>query len=244
MPPAHRPPSSLPRSYPRVLHRPPPTYRTAGGSTAAGAIGAGTSGALASEWGAASGPACAQRAVTGLAATEHAVTGRAAYRCAADRRAADGRAADGRSPDGRAAALRAVSARATAVQATAVCAIARRTAAIVIAASTCLTLAAAPAKAASDWQLVGRLGKAQYIVVPESHARDRAYYERVIAEACPDRGTCFLRFFTNTQAAPLGLPLPDAIQNEATLIFSRSAKMAAEELRWSCRLQVPEGSCF
>lgn len=104
--------------------------------------------------------------------------------------------------------------------------------------------AQAPSIAAQEWQHAGRLGKAQYIVVPAAHAREMGYYRRVIEQACADDGACFLRFFTNTHGAPVEVPLPDAIEREATVIFSRSDKRGAEDFRWSCRLQMPEGNCF
>ncbi len=95
------------------------------------------------------------------------------------------------------------------------------------------------------WQAVGRMGLVQYVIVPESQARDAAYYQTIIRESCPPAGTCFLRFFTNSQNVPAELPLPDAIQHEATALYQRSAKRGdAEYFRFSCRLQVGGSDCF
>lgn len=99
---------------------------------------------------------------------------------------------------------------------------------------------------AADWQIAGRLGLATFIVVPTASAADTAYYDRAIATLCPAEASCWLRFFTNTTGATLGLPLPEAIEREPTAIFQRSAKNGGKAMfRWSCRLQVPGGGdCF
>jgi hypothetical protein len=108
-----------------------------------------------------------------------------------------------------------------------------------------LALAASTVGAADapPWQHAGRLGLVQYLVVPVALASDRKLYERAVIEICPERGTCFLRFFTNSTGAAITLPLPDAIAHEPTVIFQRSDKRAAEDFRWSCRLKLP-GNCF
>jgi len=96
---------------------------------------------------------------------------------------------------------------------------------------------------ATPWQLAGRMGSAQFIIVPEAQARDPAYYARVIAQACPQGESCFLRFFTNSHDLPLGLPLADPIYAEQTAMFSRSMKAQREVFEFSCRMGLPE-ECF
>jgi len=95
----------------------------------------------------------------------------------------------------------------------------------------------------TPWQLAGRMGSAQFIIVPEAQARDPAYYARVIAQACPKGESCFLRFFTNSHDLPLGLPLADPIYAEQTAMFSRSMKAQREVFEFSCRMGLPE-ECF
>lgn len=105
---------------------------------------------------------------------------------------------------------------------------------------------APPVRAGPDgpWPLAGQQGLVRAVIVPQEQARDRAAYVRQIQRLCePDR-TCFLNFYTNSTEAPLAMPLPDAIGNEATAIFRRSAKRGAETFRWSCRLQIPNEECF
>jgi len=94
------------------------------------------------------------------------------------------------------------------------------------------------------WTVVGATGVVRYVIVPTAQARDRAAYERQIQQLCSPQLSCFLNFFTNSSGAPLALPLPDAIEKEATAVFRRSTKQGAEMLRWSCRLQLAEGDCF
>lgn len=102
------------------------------------------------------------------------------------------------------------------------------------------------APAAADWQIAGRLGLATFVVVPTTAAADEAYYQRAIAALCPAEASCWLRFFTNSTGAALGLPLPEAIEREPTAIFQRSAKAGGRTMfRWSCRVQVASAvDCF
>ena len=57
--------------------------------------------------------------------------------------------------------------------------------------------AAEPLPRGSDWQVAGRLGLLQFVVVSESKAKDRDFYDAIIKTLCDPGGTCFLRFFTN-----------------------------------------------
>jgi hypothetical protein len=110
-----------------------------------------------------------------------------------------------------------------------------------------LAACAAPALHAAPsepWPVAGQQGLVRFVIAPRDQARDRAAYDQQIQLLCePDR-TCFLNFFTNSTGAPLAVPLPDAIDHEATAVFRRSAKRGAETFRWSCRLQIPQEDCF
>jgi hypothetical protein len=111
----------------------------------------------------------------------------------------------------------------------------------ILAACTAPALQAAPGE---PWPVAGQQGLVRFVIAPQDQARDRAAYDRQIQWLCePDR-TCFLNFYTNSTAAPLAVPLPDAIDHEATAVFRRSAKRGAETFRWSCRLQIPQEDCF
>lgn len=93
------------------------------------------------------------------------------------------------------------------------------------------------------WELVGRQGLMQVVIVPAAKATDRAAYEAQIARLCPGDRTCFVNFFTNPTGAPVALPLPDAVAEEATARFRRSTKNGAELFQWSCRMKLG-GECF
>jgi hypothetical protein len=95
-----------------------------------------------------------------------------------------------------------------------------------------------------DWQVAGRLGLMQFIVVPEASARDGRYHRAIVDELCDREDTCFLRFFTNSTGAQMAFPLPDAIMNEPTVMFQRSAKHRREQFQWACRLDMADGNCF
>jgi hypothetical protein len=104
--------------------------------------------------------------------------------------------------------------------------------------------AAALAEPADTWPVAGQQGIIRFVIVPVDSARDRAAYARQIELLCPPGQSCFLNFYTNSSGALLAVPLPDAIDREATVVFRRSLKQGAELLRWSCRLQVVTDDCF
>ena len=116
-----------------------------------------------------------------------------------------------------------------------------RRSALVLAA---LLAAAGAPRAAEGWQLAGQQGIMRYVIVPTELARDREAYARQIEQLCAAGQSCFLNFYTNSSGAPVGLPLPDAIDHEATAVFRRSVKQGGEMLRWSCRLQINPDDCF
>ena len=95
-----------------------------------------------------------------------------------------------------------------------------------------------------DWQVAGRLGLLQFVVVSESRAKDREFYDSIVKSLCEPDTTCFLRFFTNSKKAPVKLPLPDAILAEPTAMFQRSAKQGNAVFQWSCRTGLAAGNCF
>jgi hypothetical protein len=94
------------------------------------------------------------------------------------------------------------------------------------------------------WPLAGQQGILRFVIVPTELARDRAAYAQQIDILCAPGQSCFLNFYTNTTGAALAVPLPDVIDQEATAVFRRSMKQAAELMRWSCRLQLAPADCF
>jgi hypothetical protein len=111
---------------------------------------------------------------------------------------------------------------------------------------TLLAVCASSCAANSDapWAVAGQQGLVRFIIVPQAAARERDAYEAQIKKLCePDR-TCFLNFYTNSKNAAVSVPLPDAIEQEATATFRRSSKQGAERFQWSCRLKVTTDPCF
>jgi hypothetical protein len=116
---------------------------------------------------------------------------------------------------------------------------------LLLGASTAHAVAAAEAPpGGTDWQVAGRMGLLQFVVVAESRARDREFYDSIVKSLCAPDTTCFLRFFTNSKRAPVELPLPDAILAEPTATFQRSAKQGNAVFQWSCRTGLAAGNCF
>jgi hypothetical protein len=101
-----------------------------------------------------------------------------------------------------------------------------------------------PLAAGAAWEVAGRQGLIQVVIVPQAQARDREAYARQVALLCQPQLTCFINFFSNSTGAPLSVPLPDAIAKEPTALFRRSTKQGAELFRWSCRMGSDEGNCF
>jgi hypothetical protein len=94
------------------------------------------------------------------------------------------------------------------------------------------------------WQVAGHQGKVLLVIVPASQAGDAAAYARQVAALCQGEDTCFVNFYTNSTGAAVALPLPDAIDHEATAVFRRSAKRGSATFRWSCRMQIEPATCF
>lgn len=98
--------------------------------------------------------------------------------------------------------------------------------------------------APEPWTVAGRQGVILQVIVPLERAKDRDAYRQQIEILCQGKETCFVNFYTNSSGAPLAIPLPDVISNEATATQRRSAKRGSEVFRWSCRLALPEPDCF
>jgi hypothetical protein len=94
------------------------------------------------------------------------------------------------------------------------------------------------------WTLAGQQGLVRFVIVPLALAREQAAYEKQIKQLCEPERTCFLNFYTNSTKAALVLPLPDAIDKEATAVYRRSSKQGAERFQWSCRLKINNDPCF
>lgn len=110
-----------------------------------------------------------------------------------------------------------------------------------LATATTATALAAPEAA---WTVAGQQGLVRFVIVPVEAARDRGAYTRQIAQLCEPGRTCFLNFYTNSTGTPVELPLPDAIDKEATAVFRRSEKQRAERFQWSCRMSMSTEPCF
>jgi len=105
--------------------------------------------------------------------------------------------------------------------------------------------AASSASAADGWTLAGQQGVVRFVIVPAEQAADQQTYDRAITSLCEPEHTCFLNFYTNSTGAPLAMPLPDAIANEATATYRRSMKNGVQLFRWSCRMKIaPAEGCF
>ncbi len=100
------------------------------------------------------------------------------------------------------------------------------------------------AAAPEPWPVAGQQGLVQLVIVPASMARERGAYAQQVPLLCSPERTCFLNFYTNSTDAVLAVPLPDAIDREATATYRRSAKQGAERFMWSCRMQVTAEPCF
>lgn len=116
----------------------------------------------------------------------------------------------------------------------------RATAAFLLA--TCMPWALAAD--ATPWVVAGRQGIIRLVIVPTAQAQDLAAYESQIAALCKGQETCFINFFTNSKNVEVAVPLPDAIDKEATAVLRRSAKQGVNSFRWSCRLNRPDPNCF
>lgn len=114
-----------------------------------------------------------------------------------------------------------------------------------LAAATVFALAAAPAAGdETRWQVVGHQGLVQIVIMPTDEARNQGLYETAVLALCEPERTCFINFFVNPAGVKPELPLPEAIANEATATYRRSAKNGVTIFMWSCRLKIPDRECF
>ena len=113
-----------------------------------------------------------------------------------------------------------------------------------LALSVVATLFAGTARADEAWPVAGQQGLVRFVIVPAAQAKEADAYERQVKLLCEPERTCFLNFYTNSGGAAVAVPLPDAIANEATATYRRSAKQGAERFLWSCRMKMPQPECF
>jgi hypothetical protein len=106
------------------------------------------------------------------------------------------------------------------------------------------TVLAGTAHADEAWPVAGQQGLVRFVIVPVAQASDTEAYARQVKLLCEPERTCFLNFYTNASGVAVAMPLPDAIANEATATYRRSAKQGAERFLWSCRLKMPQPECF
>ncbi len=111
---------------------------------------------------------------------------------------------------------------------------------LLLASATALAQDPAPA----PWQVAGRQGLMLLVIVPAEQASDTSAYQAQLKQLCPGERTCFVNFYTNSSSVEASVPLPDAIDREATATFRRSVKQGAESFRWACRLQLAVPNCF
>lgn len=102
----------------------------------------------------------------------------------------------------------------------------------------------AAAQTGQGWQMAGRLGMMQLVVVEDARVADEATYVDAVKALCAPEQTCFVRFYANPQKLPLTVPLPDAIAGAPTAFYSRSAKQSNATFQWSCRVRNDPGRCF
>jgi hypothetical protein len=106
-------------------------------------------------------------------------------------------------------------------------------------------LAAAGAGAVDEaWPVAGRQGIIQFVIVPVAMAKNHEAYQQQIQRLCGSQDTCFINFYTNSKGVPVAMPLPDEIFQEATAVLRRSGKQQVDSLRWSCRVDPSEPTCF
>ena len=111
-------------------------------------------------------------------------------------------------------------------------------------AAVCLAPAWAPAAEPSAWEVAGRQGLVQMVIVPAEQAADRAAYLAQLARLCAPEQTCFVNFYTNPTGAAVQLPLPDAVDHAATARYRFSAKNGVRVFQWSCRMKQDDDECF
>src|SRR4051812_25076508 len=89
---------------------------------------------------------------------------------------------------------------------------------------------------AADWEVVGRQGRMQFVLVPTSQAIDRQFFERAAKALCPSAQVCQVMFWTERQYVPSRTPFTDTQLSKLAAQYNQNPNTGLTQLLLPCRV--------
>jgi len=97
---------------------------------------------------------------------------------------------------------------------------------------------------AADWEVLGRQGRMQFVLISKSHASDRQFFERAAKALCPPGQVCQIMFWTDRKHVASRTPFTDAQLNQLAAQFNQNPNTGLVELLMPCRIDPNPKRCF
>ena len=97
---------------------------------------------------------------------------------------------------------------------------------------------------AADWEVLGRQGRMQFVLVSKSHATDRQFFERAAKTLCPSGQVCQVMFWTDRKHVPSRTPFTDAQLNQMAAQYNQNPNTGFVQLLMPCRIDPNPNRCF
>jgi len=110
-----------------------------------------------------------------------------------------------------------------------------------------LTLAAVLAlsdASAAEWEVLGRQGRMQFVLVSKSRAADRQFFERAAKALCAPGQVCQVMFWTDRKYVASRTPFTDAQLNQLAAQYNQNPNTALVQLLMPCRIDPNPDRCF
>lgn len=97
---------------------------------------------------------------------------------------------------------------------------------------------------AADWEVLGRQGRMQFVLVPKSQAADRQFFERAAKALCPPGQVCQVMFWTDRKYVASRTPFSDAQLNRLAAQYNQNPNTGFVQLLMPCRIDPNPNRCF
>ena len=97
---------------------------------------------------------------------------------------------------------------------------------------------------AAEWELLGRQGQMQFVLVTKSHAADRQFFERAAKALCPSGQVCQIMFWTDRKHVASRTPFTDAQLNQLAAQYNQNLNTGLVQLLMPCRIDPNPNRCF
>jgi hypothetical protein len=101
-----------------------------------------------------------------------------------------------------------------------------------------------PDASAADWEVLGRQGRMQFVLVAKSHAADRQFFERAAKTLCPPGQVCQVMFWTDRKYVATRTPFTDAQLSQLAAQYNQNPNTGFVQLLMPCRIDPNPNRCF